>query len=80
MFHDLMGRVKEEVIDILFKIQISTESQVEEMKRKEQEEITLSHSDGSAISQPKKRTSTKLKRNDPCHCGSGKKYKKCCMP
>jgi preprotein translocase subunit SecA len=80
MFQNLMDRVKEEIIEILFKIQISTPSQVDEMKRKEQEDITLSHSDGSAINQPQKRSSAKVKRNDPCPCGSGKKYKKCCMP
>ncbi len=79
MFQGLMERVKEEVVEILFKIQISTSSQVEEMKRKEQEDLTFSHSDGSSIKQPVKRTSQKIKRNDPCPCGSGKKYKKCCM-
>ncbi|MCK5695338.1 MAG: preprotein translocase subunit SecA [Desulfobacula sp.] len=79
MFHDLMERVKEEVVNILFKIQISTSSQVDEMKQKEQDSLTFSHSDGSSIKQPVKRSSKKIKRNDPCHCGSGKKYKKCCM-
>ncbi len=79
MFQGLMERVKEEVLEILFKIQISMESQVNEMRRKEQEDLTFSHSDGSAINKPIKRTKVKLKRNDPCHCGSGKKYKKCCM-
>lgn len=79
MFQGLMERVKEEVLEILFKIQISMASQVNEMRRKEQEDLTFSHSDGSAINKPIKRTKVKLKRNDPCHCGSGKKYKKCCM-
>ncbi len=80
MFQSLMGRVKEEVVDILFKIQISAPSQVDEMKKKEQESLTFSHSDGSSMKQPVKRSSKKIKRNDPCPCGSGKKYKKCCMP
>lgn len=80
MFQNLMDRVKEEIIDILFKIQISAASQVDEMKQKEQSDMTFSHSDGSAISKPKQRTNKKIKRNDPCFCGSGKKYKKCCMP
>jgi len=79
MFHGLMERIKEEIIEILFKIQISTPSQVSEMKKKEQENLTFSHSDGSSIKQPVKRSSVKIKRNDPCPCGSGKKYKKCCM-
>jgi len=79
MFQDLMERVKEEVVEILFKIQISTESQVSEMKKNEQESLTFSHSDGSSVKDPVKRSSKKIKRNDPCPCGSGKKYKKCCM-
>ena len=79
MFHDLMERVKEEVVNILFKIQISTSSQVDEMKQKEQDSLTFSHSDGASLKQPVKRSSKKIKRNDPCPCGSGKKYKKCCM-
>ena len=79
MFHGLMERIKEEVVEILFKIQISTPSQVNAMKKKEQEDLTFSHSDGSGIKQPVKRSSIKVQRNDPCPCGSGKKYKKCCM-
>ena len=79
MFQSLMNRVKEEVVEILFKIQISAPSQVDKMKQNEQNELTFSHSDGSTINKPVKRSSLKLQRNDPCHCGSGKKYKKCCM-
>ena len=79
MFQGLMDRVKEEVVGILFKIQISTTDQVEEMKQKEKQDLNFSHSDGSSIRQPVKRSSKKVKRNDPCPCGSGKKYKKCCM-
>ncbi len=79
MFQDLMERVKEEIVDILFKIRISTSSQVDEIKKKEQDDLTFSHSDGSSIKQPVKRSSKKIHRNDPCPCGSGKKYKKCCM-
>ena len=80
MFQSLMDRIKEEVVDILFKIQVSAPSQVDEMKKQEQENLTFSHSDGSSIKQPVKRGAKKVKRNDPCPCGSGKKYKKCCMP
>ncbi len=79
MFQGLMDRVKEEVIGILFKIQISTSEQIEEMKQKEKQDLNFSHSDGSSIKQPVTRSSKKVKRNDPCPCGSGKKFKKCCM-
>jgi len=79
MFQDLMNRIKQEVVDILFKIQIASPTQVEEMKQEEQQDLTFSsHSDESAPKQPVRRSSEKIQRNDPCPCGSGKKYKKCC--
>ncbi|WP_321492311.1 preprotein translocase subunit SecA [uncultured Desulfobacter sp.] len=78
MFQDLMNRIKQEVVDILFKIQIASPNQVEEMKQEEQQGLTFSHSDESAPKQPVRRASEKVQRNDPCPCGSGKKYKKCC--
>nr|WP_319493807.1 preprotein translocase subunit SecA [uncultured Desulfobacter sp.] len=79
MFQDLMNRIKQEVVDILFKIQIASPTQVEEMKQEEQQDLTFSsHADESAPKQPVKRSAEKVQRNDPCPCGSGKKYKKCC--
>jgi len=79
MFQDLMNRIKQEVVDILFKIQIASPTQVEEMKQEEQQDLTFSsHSDESAPKQPVRRSSEKIPRNAPCPCGSGKKYKKCC--
>lgn len=35
--------------------------------------------DGKVLNTPQKRSDKKVGRNDPCHCGSGKKYKKCCL-
>lgn len=79
MFQDLMHRIKQEVVDILFKIQIASPTQVEEMKQEEQQDLTFSsHSDEPAPKQPVRRSSEKVQRNAPCPCGSGKKYKKCC--
>ncbi|MBU4130979.1 MAG: preprotein translocase subunit SecA [Proteobacteria bacterium] len=79
MFHGLMERIKEEVVDILYKIQITNPSRVDEIKRVEQQNLTFSHSDEPSIKQPVKRSHEKVQRNDLCPCGSGKKYKKCCM-
>ena len=78
MFQGLMERVKDEIVEILFEIHISSPSQVDSLKKKEQQNLTFSHSDGAGIKQPIKRSSQKVQRNDPCPCGSGKKYKKCC--
>jgi preprotein translocase subunit SecA len=38
-----------------------------------------SHGDGSETKRPERRSAEKVGRNDPCPCGSGKKYKNCCM-
>jgi preprotein translocase subunit SecA len=80
MFHGLMEMIKEEVVDILFKIQITGAPRVEEIKKQEQQNLTFSHSDEPTVKKPVKRSQEKVNRNDLCPCGSGKKYKKCCMP
>jgi len=80
MFHGLMEMIKEEVVDILFKIQIAPSSSVDEMKKNEEQDLTFSHSDEPSMKKPVTRSHEKVQRNDPCPCGSGKKYKKCCMP
>ncbi|MCF8112508.1 MAG: preprotein translocase subunit SecA [Desulfotignum sp.] len=79
MFQGLMERIKEEIVDILFKIQISASLPAEELQPKKQQDLTFSHASEDTIRQPVKRSSKKVQRNDPCPCGSGKKYKKCCM-
>ena len=80
MFQGLTDRIKEEVVDILFKIQLVDPSRMEEMKKEEEQDLTFSHAgDAGTTKQPVKRSGEKVQRNDPCPCGSGKKYKKCCM-
>jgi preprotein translocase subunit SecA len=79
MFHGLMEMIKEEVVDILYKIQITSAPRVEEIKKQEQQNLTFSHSDEPAVKKPVIRNQEKVQRNDLCPCGSGKKYKKCCM-
>jgi preprotein translocase subunit SecA len=79
MFHGLMERIKEEIVDILFKIQISVSVPADELLPKEKQDLTFSHSRDGGLRQPVKRSTRKVQRNDPCPCGSGKKYKKCCM-
>jgi preprotein translocase subunit SecA len=79
IFQQLMEKIKEEIVSILFKIQVSDSSQLQRISRKEQRNLSFSSSsDDSAPKQPVKRTTEKVSRNAPCPCGSGKKYKKCC--
>ncbi len=91
LFQDLIKRIKFEAIKILHLVQFDFESQEEEQQAVEEiknelessiEETTLnqSYEEGeieSAVTKPIEGTK-KPKRNDPCPCGSGKKYKNCC--
>ncbi len=77
MFQEMIDRIKEETIKILFRIQIADQSGIEEFTEPQEQELTFSHGDEPAKKQPFKRDGEKIGRNDPCPCGSGKKYKKC---
>ncbi|HSL60846.1 MAG TPA: preprotein translocase subunit SecA [Desulfotignum sp.] len=79
MFQNLMERIKDEIVDILFKIQITASLPAEELQPRQPRELTFSHAGSETVRQPVKRSAQKVQRNDPCPCGSGKKYKKCCM-
>ena len=84
LFEDLMTRVEEDTIRFLFLLQpVDEQKQAEEMERRQRrQQMMLSQqqaaaSGGTGNSQVK-REAAKVGRNDPCPCGSGKKYKKCC--
>ncbi len=78
MFQGLIERIREETLGILFRIQIAPSAELPVMKKPENDNLILSGSDKSLPRQPVKRSQAKIGRNDLCHCGSGKKYKKCC--
>ncbi|OQY02500.1 MAG: preprotein translocase subunit SecA [Desulfobacteraceae bacterium 4572_130] len=81
MFHRLIERIKEEIIELLFKIQFIKTHDFDNLKKKEQKEqknLQFSHSDNLTAKKPHKRDKAKVGRNDPCPCNSGKKFKKCC--
>jgi preprotein translocase subunit SecA len=77
MFADMVERIKSETVGALMRVQIASEADVLAMAP--EEDIPMSYSGGDA-SQPEtvQRQGKKVGRNDPCPCGSGKKYKKCC--
>ncbi|MCF8032192.1 MAG: preprotein translocase subunit SecA [Desulfarculaceae bacterium] len=77
MFSDMVERVKHETVGTLMRVQIASEEDVQAMAP--EEEIPMSFSGGEET-QPEtvQRKGKKVGRNDPCPCGSGKKYKKCC--
>jgi len=78
MFMDLVQQIKEETISKLFRIQIAKSQEIREIEAPRPQPLVLSHGEETEIkAKPMKREGKKVGRNDPCPCGSGKKYKKC---
>jgi preprotein translocase subunit SecA len=82
MFQDLMNRLDADIVEKLYTVQLAREEDVERLEQKQQQrqaKVTMTHgSEPAAAPAPEKREAPKVGRNDPCVCGSGKKYKKCC--
>ncbi len=82
MFLSMYQRFKEEVVSTLLRVRPLREVEIEaleEKRRRQQEQLSYSHGDGEeAKAKPVRRKERKVGRNEPCPCGSGKKYKKCC--
>ena len=74
MFEEMIAAIQEETVRRLYSVRLRKN---EEIKRKQvADRITEGRGDGTVKKQP--RRVQKVGRNDPCPCGSGKKYKKCC--
>ncbi|MEW5909153.1 MAG: preprotein translocase subunit SecA [Thermodesulfobacteriota bacterium] len=79
MFNEMISRVKEETLGILFRIQIAQPETMEDFRKPREQNLVFSGSgSGSESRDPITRDPNKVGRNAPCPCGSGKKYKKCC--
>ncbi len=76
MFSDMSGRISTEIVSRLFKIQIQ-KNQEESMRRQERR-ASLNYNRGEGGPAQPVTKGKKTGRNEPCPCGSGKKYKKCC--
>ena len=89
MFVEMLERIKRDTVEKLFAIQIAREQEVREMKVERKQTFVMSRGteaaaqrggeteDGKGVTV--RRDGKKVGRNDPCPCGSGKKYKKCCL-
>lgn len=75
MFRSMVDSIKENTLRTLFRIRITPQERASIVAPKK--EMVLSHGDGGGSAQVKRKT-PKVGRNDPCPCGSGKKYKRCC--
>jgi preprotein translocase subunit SecA len=74
VFADMTARISREVVGRLFKIQVQ---QKEAVKREPAKQTRLNYNRGEGSAATARREK-KVGRNEPCPCGSGKKYKKCC--
>ncbi|MGB5425969.1 MAG: preprotein translocase subunit SecA [Gammaproteobacteria bacterium] len=90
MFTDMLERIKHEVIGVLSKVQVRAQADVEavEQQRRSQAQVKYQHDQANAMGEapqdagaeehkPFTREGRKIGRNEPCPCGSGKKYKQC---
>jgi len=73
MFDDMTAAIQEDTVKLLFHVKVE-----QKVEREEVAKVTGTNKDDSAKAAPKKRASEKVYPNDPCPCGSGKKYKQCC--
>jgi preprotein translocase subunit SecA len=78
MFMEMISRIKMNTLEKLCLVRIQKEEEVEEIRQKQKQDYVLSRGEDTPVNQTVKRESEKVGRNDPCPCGSGKKYKKCC--
>ena len=78
MFDNMTMSIREDTVRLMMTLMPKSEK---ETQRKQSAEITSTSgsTDGSEKAQPVRRSGKKIGPNDPCPCGSGKKYKKCCM-
>ncbi|HUN55403.1 MAG TPA: preprotein translocase subunit SecA [Smithella sp.] len=78
MFMEMIARIKMDVLEKLCLIRIQREEEVEAIRQKQKQDYIMSRGEDTPAAKTIKHESAKTGRNDPCPCGSGKKYKKCC--
>ncbi|HAF25943.1 MAG TPA: preprotein translocase subunit SecA, partial [Lachnospiraceae bacterium] len=72
MFDAMTENIKEDTVRLLFAVRVE-----QKVEREQVAEVTGTNKDDSAVKTPQKRAAAKIYPNDPCPCGSGKKYKNC---
>ncbi len=73
MFDEMTQNIKEETVKLLFHVRVE-----QKVEREQVAKVTGTNKDESVAKVPMKRENVKVYPNDPCPCGSGKKYKQCC--
>lgn len=73
MFDAMTESIQEETVKLLLHVKVE-----QKVEREQVAKVTGTNKDDTSVKEPKKRSSQKIYPNDPCPCGSGKKYKQCC--
>ena len=73
MFDEMTQNIKEETVRLLFHVRVEQKAEREQVAK-----VTGTNKDDTLQKGSVKRQDTKIYPNDPCPCGSGKKYKQCC--
>ena len=74
MFEAMTDSIQEETVKLLLHVKIEEKAEREQVAK-----VTGTNKDDTLVKKPTKRADAKVYPNDPCPCGSGKKYKQCCM-
>ncbi len=74
MFQSMTNSIQEETVRLLLHVKIEEKAEREQVAK-----VTGTNKDETLAKKPTKRAEAKVYPNDPCPCGSGKKYKQCCM-
>ena len=72
MFNEMNRNIMEETVRVLFHVKVE-----QKVEREEVAKVTGTNKDETSVKEPKRRVEKKIYPNDPCPCGSGKKYKNC---
>ena len=73
MFEEMINSIQEDTVRLLFHVRVE-----QKVEREQVAKVTGTNKDETVANAPKKREHAKVYPNDPCPCGSGKKYKNCC--
>ena len=73
MFNEMMASIREDTVKMMFRVKVEKPEEREQVAK-----VTGTNKDDSCVKAPVRRNAPKIQPNDPCPCGSGKKYKQCC--
>ena len=73
MFNEMMASIREDTVKTMFRVKVEKPEEREQVAK-----VTGTNKDDSGVKAPVRRNAPKIQPNDPCPCGSGKKYKQCC--